>query len=91
MRLVYHRDDSTSPPTMLVLVMAPTFSFNHLSPSRPPRHAGGPWEGFDGGLAYHSACVVLQLLFFPFFPGFIALPFRGVGVGAEEPHLRLMI
>ena len=24
------------------------------------------------------------------FPGFIAKPFRGLGVGFEEPHLRLM-
>ena len=24
------------------------------------------------------------------FPGFIAKPFRGMGVGFEEPHLRLM-
>ena len=24
-------------------------------------------------------------------PGFVASPFRGVGVGFEEPHLRLMV
>ena len=32
-----------------------------------------------------------QLLFFAFSSGFIARPFRGVGVGFEEPHLRLMV
>ena len=28
--------------------------------------------------------------FFAYFAGFVALPFRGMGVGFEEPHLRLM-
>ena len=30
------------------------------------------------------------LTFLRVFPGYIAKPFRGVGVGFEEPHLRLM-
>ena len=66
-----------SPPTtmavrgrVLALVsrfIAPAFSFNRLSPSRPPHHTGSQWERFDGGLPYHSSCVFLQLLFFAFF------------------------
>ena len=31
-----------------------------------------------------------SITFLRVFPGFIAKPFRGVGVGFEEPHLRLM-
>ena len=31
-----------------------------------------------------------SILFLPVLPGFIAKPFRGVGVGFEEPHLLLM-
>ena len=31
-----------------------------------------------------------SIAFLRVFPGFIARPFRGVGVGFEEPHLRLM-
>ena len=83
--------------------------------SRPPRHADGTGEGFDGGcLAIASlfcldpppngryAAVFLPVvcpivvsaflsnIFFPIFPGFIARPFRGVGVGFVEPHLRLI-
>ena len=30
-----------------------------------------------------------SITFLYVFPGFIAKPFRGVGVGLEEPHLRL--
>ena len=29
--------------------------------------------------------------FLPVFPGFMAKPFRGVGVVFEEPHLRLIV
>ena len=32
-----------------------------------------------------------SITFLPVFPGFKARPFRGVGVGFEEPHLRLMV
>ena len=32
-----------------------------------------------------------SITFLRVFPGFIAKPFRGVGVGFEEPHLRLML
>ena len=31
-----------------------------------------------------------SITFLRVFPGFIARPFRGMGVGFEEPHLRLM-
>ena len=30
----------------------------------PPRHAGGPREGFDVGFPHHSACIFLQSPFF---------------------------
>ena len=37
--------------TLVSLTIAPAFSFNRLSSSRPPpRHAGGSREVFDGGL-----------------------------------------
>ena len=52
--------------TLVSRVVAPVFSFSRISLSRPPRHAGDPWEGFDAGLPYHSACVFLRLLFFAF-------------------------
>ena len=32
-----------------------------------------------------------SITFLRVFPGFIARPFRGVGVGFEEPHLRFMV
>ena len=32
-----------------------------------------------------------SIAFLRVFPGFIARPFRGVGVGFEEPHLRFMV
>ena len=53
--------------TLVSHIMAPAFSFNRLSASRPPRHAGGPRKGFDGGLPYHSACAFLHYFFFAFF------------------------
>ena len=87
-----------------------------LSSSRPPRHAGGSREGFDGRLSCHSAffvspplamlavrrrfltvgCLTIvsafpSIMFVRVFPRFIARPFRGVGVGFEDPHLRLMV
>ena len=37
--------------SLISLVVAPAFPFNRLSPTRPPRHARGPWEGFGGGFA----------------------------------------
>ena len=52
------------------------------------RHAGDTREGFDGGLHYYSVCV--PSIAVRVFPGFIPRPFRGVGVGFEEPHLRCM-
>ena len=57
--------------------------------SRPLRHAGGTREVFEGGLPYCSVCVSFNY-FSSRFPGFIAKAFRGVGVGFEESHLRLM-
>ena len=53
--------------TLVSLITAPAFSFNRLSSSLPPRHAGGSRKGFDGGFPCHSAWVFLQLLFFRFF------------------------
>ena len=31
-----------------------------------------------------------SFIFFTYFAGFVALPFRGLGVGFEDPHLRLI-
>ena len=31
----------------------------HISSFHPPRHAGDPWEGFDVGFPYHTACLSL--------------------------------
>ena len=58
--------------------------------SRPPRHTGGTRQVLTGGLPYYSVCVPSNT-FLRVFPGFIAGPFRGVGVGFEEPHLRFMV
>ena len=44
-----------------------------------------------GGLPYYSVCVFSSITFVRISPGFITRPFRGVGVGFEEPHLRLMV
>ena len=58
--------------------------------SRPPHHTGGTRQVLTGGLPSYSVCVsfiyVLRV-----FPGLIARPFRGVGAGFEEPHLRFMV
>ena len=55
----------------------------------PPRHAGGTREVLT------VVCLIIvsafpSITFLRVFPGFIARPFRRVGVGYEEPHLRLM-
>ena len=63
-----------------------------IAPSRlaPPRHTGGTRQVLTDGLpSYMSAFP--SITFFRVFPGFIARPFRGVGVGFEEPHLRFMV
>ena len=62
---------------------------NYLRSSRLPRHAGDTWEVLTVG------CLIIvsafpSIIFLRVFPGFIAKRFRGVGVGLEEPHLRLM-
>ena len=58
--------------------------------SRPPRHTGGTQQVLTDGLPSCSVRVSVNYLF-RVFPGFIARPFRGVGVGFEEPHLRFMV
>ena len=57
---------------------------------RPPRHTGGTRQVLTDGLPSYSVCVSFNY-FLCVFPGFIARPFRGVGVGFEEPHLRFMV
>ena len=75
-RVRFPLSSSRAPPATLAvrgrvlalvsLIIAPAFSFNRLSSSRPPpprwRSTGGVWRWF----AYHTACVLLQLLFFAF-------------------------
>ena len=68
--------------TVVCLTIAP-FS------SRPPDTLAVRGRFLTGGLPYYSVCVSFNC-FSSRFPGFIARPFRGVGVGFEEPHLRLM-
>ena len=55
-----------------------------------PRHTGGTGQVLTDGLPSYSVCVSFNYLL-RVFPGFIARPFRGVGVGFEEPHLRFMV
>ena len=69
--------------TMVGIAIAP-FS------SRPPRHTCGSRQVLADGLPSYSVCVSFNYLL-RVFPGFIARPFRGVGVGFEEPHLRFMV
>ena len=58
--------------------------------SRPPRHTGGTRQVLTGGLPSYNVRVSFNY-FLRVFPGFIVRPFRGVGVGFEEPHLRFMV
>ena len=37
-----------------------------------------------------NKAALLLSIFFMYLVGFVASPFRGVGVGFDEPHLRLM-
>ena len=67
---------------VVCLIIAP-------SSSRTPSHAGDTRQVFYGGLPCCSVCVSFNY-FLRVFPGFIAKPLRGMGVGFEEPHLRLM-
>ena len=56
---------------------------------RPGRHTGDTRQILTGGLPSYSVWVSLNY-FLRVFPGFIARPVRGVGVGLEEPHLRFV-
>ena len=67
---------------MVCLIIAP-------SSSRPPPHAGGTREFFTV-VCFIMVSVFPSITLLRVFPGFIAKPFRGVGVGFEEPHPRLM-
>ena len=69
-----------APFSVICLAIAP-FS------SRPPPHTGGTRQVFDGWFA----SAFPSTIFLRVFPGFSARPFRGVGVGFEEPRLRLMV
>ena len=59
--------------------------------SRPPP----PHRRYAAGFRWVVRLIVGSVFpsngFSPRFPGFIARPFRGVGVGFEEPHIRLII
>ena len=61
-------------------------------PFRPPPPATPAARGrvLIGGLPSYGVCVSFDC-FSSRFSGFTARPFRGVGVGFEEPHLRLMV
>ena len=58
--------------------------------SRPPRHTCGSRQVLTDGLPSYRVFVSFNY-FLRVFPGFVARPFRGVGVGFEEPHLRFMV
>ena len=80
------------PPPATLTVRGKFFYCGLIYPSAffvsPPRHAGGTREVFDGVLPYCSA--FRSTTFLRVFPGFMAKPFRGLGLGFEEPHLRLV-
>ena len=59
----------------------------HL-PRPPPSRVTWRWFFVDDFFLPLEA--TLPFILFSYFAGFVALPFRGVGVGFEEPHLRLM-
>ena len=56
----------------------------------PPRHTGGTRQVLTDGLPSYSVVVSFNY-FLLVFPGFIAKPFRGVGVGFQDPPLRFMV
>ena len=72
---------------IFLLVFDIHFSLFHKSSSPPPPHVAG-----DMAMAFVDDLFLLglPLIFVPYFASFVALPFRGVGVGFEDPHLRLM-
>ena len=59
--------------------------------SSAPRHSGGAREVFYGGFLVNDMSGFPSFNFLRIFPIFVAMPFRGVGVGFEEPHLRFML
>ena len=65
----------------------PCHSAFFVSPS--PRHAGGTREGLPV-VCLFVVSAFPSTTFLRVFPGFIAKPFRGVGVGFEDPHLSVM-
>ena len=58
----------TSPPRGTVGCAVFPFRVGFRLFVSPPRHAGGPREGFDVGFPCHSACVLLQPPFFVSLP-----------------------
>ena len=82
-----------SPPPVTLAIrgrfLTVIFLIMSLFSSRPSLNAGGTREGFDGGLPYYSVCVSFNY-FSLRFSWLHSQAVRGVGVGFEEPHLRLM-
>ena len=82
--------DFASPPVAKVVTLL-RFSANPSTHSRPVSPFQVIWRWFS--LTF-SCPVRTDSLSFPFFlaflVGFVVSPFRGVGVGFEEPHLRHM-
>ena len=64
------------------------FSLFHASFSPPSSRVAWRWFFVDDFFLRLKATSSFHI--FAFFAGFVALPFRGVGVAFEEPHLRLM-
>ena len=58
----------------------------------PPATLAVRGRFLTGGLPYYSVVYAFpSIKFLRVFPGFIARPFRDVGVGFEEPHLRFIL
>ena len=65
------------------------FSLFHAAPSPPPVAGDMAMVFLDDSFLLLKAGSSFHL-FFTHCAGLVALPFRGVGVSFEEPHLRLM-
>ena len=63
------------------------FALLRLAP--PPHRRYAP--GFARAVCLIRVSAFPSIPFLRVFPGFIARPFRGVGVGFEDPHVRLMV
>ena len=72
-------------PSSVVSFAAVPFAFR-----RPPATPAVRGGDLIGGLPYYRVCVSFNCLSSRF-PGSVARPFKGVGVGFEEPHLRLVV